>query len=622
MSTETALKQWLTWTAAVLLACAMVATGLLATADVGLGRLLLIRYFSARIHRTIQVKGALHTHLLSLHPRLVAEHVAIANPPWMPRGLVAEVAQLAVVLKLPGIDHPGGIVALELKDASLYLVRDARGHANWQLVDPDQPRGDGNLPILRSLSMPHAHVVLADVLRHLQFDGTVSAQDPDGPGPGQPLRMEGAGQLNGRPAWFAVGADPLLAASHQAPYRFTFTGRSSGSWIAGRGALPHPFAFDVMDATFTGAGADLKDLYFLTGLRLIDSGEYRLSGALARRGSHTGFTDLVVQFGQTDVRGTVAVDSTNARPHFTISLDSRVLRLADLGARAAGRDPLPRSPLLLSDAMFNPLVLRIGEADLRLHADELRIGRLPIHAVSATAVIAGGVLTATPISGELFGGRIGARLVLDARTANPTANVDLDVTGLEIGQIPGRKPGPPPLDGTLRAQVHVTGTGRSVHQVAATADGTVSVQIPQGAIRESLAELTGVDLRGLGLLLAGNQAETPLRCAVATFRAQAGALTVLELVADTDPVLITGEGRILLRSEALDLTLHGQPKNLRLFRLRAPIQVRGTLDHPAFGIDSSQSKVIVVDRGTASKTDCTALLAKASPAAAPAPMSH
>ena len=377
-----------------------------------------------------------------------------------------------------------------------------------------------------------------------------------------------------------------------------------------------------MDATFTGAGADLKDLYFLTGLRLIDSGEYRLSGALARRGSHTGFTDLVVQFGQTDVRGTVAVDSTNARPHFTISLDSRVLRLADLGARAAGRDPLPRSPLLLSDAMFNPLVLRIGEADLRLHADELRIGRLPIHAVSATAVIAGGVLTATPISGELFGGRIGARLVLDARTANPTANVDLDVTGLEIGQIPGRKPGPPPLDGTLRAQVHVTGTGRSVHQVAATADGTVSVQIPQGAIRESLAELTGVDLRGLGLLLAGNQAETPLRCAVATFRAQAGALTVLELVADTDPVLITGEGRILLRSEALDLTLHGQPKNLRLFRLRAPIQVRGTLDHPAFGIDSSQSKVIVVDRGTASKTDCTALLAKASPAAAPAPMSH
>jgi len=148
------------------------------------------------------------------------------------------------------------------------------------------------------------------------------------------------------------------------------------------------------------------------------------------------------------------------------------------------------------------------------------------------------------------------------------------------------------------------------------------VQIPQGAIRESLAELTGVDLRGLGLLLAGNQAETPLRCAVATFRAQAGALTVLELVADTDPVLITGEGRILLRSEALDLTLHGQPKNLRLFRLRAPIQVRGTLDHPAFGIDSSQSKVIVVDRGTASKTDCTALLAKASPAAAPAPMSH
>ena len=504
------LRRWLTWTVAVLMAFAVVAAGLLATADVGLGRLLLIRYFSARIHRPIRVAGALHARLLSLHPRLVAEHVSIANPPWMPPGVVADVGQLTAVLKLPGIGHPGGIVAMALKDATLYLVRDARGHANWQLLDPDHPQNDSDLPILRSLSMPHAHVVLGDAQRHLQFDGTLSAEDPDGPAPGQSLRLEGAGQLNGRPVAFSVTADPLAAASHRTPYHFTFTESSSGSTAQGRGVLPRPFAFDDVDATFTATGPDLRDLYYLTGVRLLDTGAYRLTGALSRRGTHTGFTDLTIRSGQSDVHGTVAIDTTNGRPHFTIDLEAGSLRLMDLGSRAADRNPLPVSPLLLSDARFNPLVLRIGEADLRLRADQLLIGRLPVHDAVVSAVIDRGVLRAAPICADLFGGRIGARLVLDARSDNPTANVDLQVSGLQIGQIPLRKPGPPPLAGSLQAQVRIVGSGSSVHQVAASADGTVSVQIPQGAIRKSLAELTGVDLRGVGLLLTGNKTDTPI----------------------------------------------------------------------------------------------------------------
>ncbi len=241
-----------------------------------------------------------------------------------------------------------------MEAATLYLQRDSTGHANWQLSDPARPRRNENMPIIRNLTMPNAHVILNDDLHHLKFDGSVSAEDLSGEGPLQPMRLTGGGQLNGRPVTFEISGDPLATTSHKNPYRFTFSERSSGTQLTGKGALPRPFQFDVVDATFQAAGPDLKDLYFLTGVHLLDTGVYRLSGTISRRGAHTTFSDLVATTGQSDMRGTVSADSSGARRRLTVDLNSQYLRLSDLGPRAAGRASDPKPPLLLSDAMLSP----------------------------------------------------------------------------------------------------------------------------------------------------------------------------------------------------------------------------------------------------------------------------
>ena len=163
----------------------------------------------------------------------------------------------------------------------------------------------------------------------------------------------------------------------------------------------------------------------------------------------------------------------------------------------------------------------------------------------------------------------------------------------------------------MQARVLISGAGRSVHQVAASGNGTVTVEVPHGRVRESFAELSGIDLRGLGLLLTKNQRDVALRCAFASFKAQGGTLTVQSLVADTEPVLITGEGQVHLDSEALDLQIRGQPKSLRFFRLRAPVLLQGTLAHPSVSVLKRKSVLMVVDPGKAKDTDCAAVLAGA-----------
>ncbi len=140
------------------------------------------------------------------------------------------------------------------------------------------------------------------------------------------------------------------------------------------------------------------------------------------------------------------------------------------------------------------------------------------------------------------------------------------------------------MEGPLRVRVIIKGHGSSIHQIAASANGTVTAVLPRGSLRAALAELAGIDLRGVGLLLAKSGRETPVHCGVASFRAQDGVLQAQSLVVDTDSVMTTGAGSINLDSEALDLDLRGHPKGVRLMRLRSPLEVRGTLSHPSVAI--------------------------------------
>jgi uncharacterized protein involved in outer membrane biogenesis len=167
------------------------------------------------------------------------------------------------------------------------------------------------------------------------------------------------------------------------------------------------------------------------------------------------------------------------------------------------------------------------------------------------------------------------------------------------------------LEGLLQARVAITGHGRSIHQVAATANGKVTAIIPQGSIRASLAELTGIDLRGLRLFLTKKSQEATIRCGVARFQADEGNLTATTMIIDTDAMRIEGQGSIALDSESLNLEIQGQPKGLRFLELHTPVLVRGTLARPSFDIQPRHSALKLIDRGVAKDADCGGLISAA-----------
>ena len=603
------LRRGLKWAGWGLLAVIGIGLFLGAALDAGYLSGPLVKFLAERTERSIRVDGPLRLDIFSSHPRLIAERVTIGSPHWAPAGTAAEIGKVTAVFTAPWRAWTLSFESLEMDAATLHLFCDATGHANWQLENPDQYPPQG-LPVIHSLSVPGAHVLLDDALRHRQFDGTVSAQEVKGPDAAGALRIEGKGQLNGRPVNLEITGDPLLMVSRNKPYGFIFNERSSGSHISGKGTLWEPFDLDNLDATFEANGADLKDFYYLTGAKLIDTGSFRLSGKLTRRGATSTYSGLAVAFGQSDLRGTVSVKTSKGRSDIDADVSSQLLRLADLGARAAGRDPEVGSaePLLLSSKSYNPDALRTSEATIKYRARRLEASRIVLTSVAARATIDRGVLSVTQWLAEIAGGKLDAQLKIDARKENPAMRLELKIAGLQVGQYARRKAGPPALDGPLAVQANLTGQGKSLHEFAASADGKIVATIRSGVIRESLAELTGIDFKGLGLLLAKSQKEVPVRCGIANFEAHGGTFTAKELIIDTEPVVITGEGFIHMDTETLDLALRGYPKATRFLQLRAPIVIGGTLAKPSVGIQARDSKLVLIDRGHAKDADCQSML--------------
>jgi AsmA family protein len=589
--------------AAVLLLFIVTAAGILVSWNAGLLRSSFIRFASWQSGRPIEVRGALHLHLLTRNPRIDAEQVIIGNPAWTKPGIMAEVSNLSVTFA-PLLGHASGLILLKIDTARLQFIRDSAGHANWQRIDPDKSPA-GPLPMIRALELAHTHLTLVDERLHLAFDGDLSVVGSD---PALPLQMEGSGTLNQHAVTFRLKGEPLASVVPGKPYAFDFEERSSGTDLTAHGSLPRPFDLGLLDAEFDAGGADLRDLYYLVGVSLPNTGKFHLQGHMARRGSETLFDDLKVVSGQSDLQGSVSLNTQkDARTLVHADLSSSLLRVADVGLRAAGRDPHPDAPpKLFSDVhLITPATRRV-DAIGKYHARRLLLSREEVTELSAPFTIEHGLIKAPEITGHFMGGHFALHLNADANQTPAHTRIEMTLTGLQLAQVP-HKAEPPPSEGSLLLQIHAQGRGDSLHALAADADGDFSAWVLQGTLRDSLAELAGVDLRGLGLTLTRNAREVAVPCAAADFEIHSGVMQSTRFFVDSEPVFISGEGRVLLDSETLDLRLRGEPKRLRVLRIKAPLLVQGTLLQPKFSVGAAESGLRLVDRGTAHNADCTKL---------------
>ena len=149
-----------------------------------------------------------------------------------------------------------------------------------------------------------------------------------------------------------------------------------------------------------------------------------------------------------------------------------------------------------------------------------------------------------------------------------------------------------------------------------------------GEISELLVELAGLNVaRALGVVVRGDK-PIPIRCALVDLQGKDGQMGVQTLVFDTASSVVSGEGKIDLRDEKLDIVLTPVPKKFSPMSLRSFLRVNGSLNNVSVfpdpiktGTESLLAKIFNVfvmlglsplqprDLGLGQDVDCDALIA-------------
>ncbi len=609
---------------------------------------------SARLNRPVTITGNLEVHPWSWSPRATINGLVIGNPAWAGPAPMARLPRLTVQVKLlPLLKGQVRLPLVEADRPDVTLLRDASGRANW-VWRPGQKPKPLKLPAINHLIIADGAVRFDDAQRRLHFTGVISSNESViGAGRGV-FRLEGKGTLNQARFVALVTGGPLINVDPSRAYPFEARIEAGATRVSARGRIDHPFDLAGVSGVMSVSGPDFSDLYHLTGLALPSTPPYALSAGFSRVNANYAFRRIHGRMGDSDLSGDLAIDDDTGRPFLTGGLASRRLNLPDLlavtggGARhVAGRTVSPSQKVmaarlaaehrLLPDARLDVSRIRGMDARLAYRAASVAGAKLPIRALSFDLALDHGVLSIDPLSVNLPQGRLAGSIRLDARRATPVTGLDLRLTNARLETLVAARGGASPIEGGLYARVKLTGAGDSVRAAAAHANGQLTVIVPGGRVRTAFAELLGIDVtKGLFLLITKNKGETPIRCAVADFKATDGVLNAQSIVFDSDVVLAKGDGRIDLRDETLDLTLSGKPKKFRLVRIGAPITLRGTLEAPKVGVDvvkaAPQAAMAValgavvaplaavlplLGPGLAKDADCGALTAQAAARGAP-----
>jgi uncharacterized protein involved in outer membrane biogenesis len=571
---------------------------------------------------------------LGLSPALVIEEVRLANAAWGSRPDMLQLRRVEVqVALIPLIRGRIEVRRFVLIEPRVWIETDARGRSNLEFTPPDDtgPSSSRRSPGTSLAGPAAAGLAFYD----LQIrNATVNFQDGSSGRVRQcfvrELRtamenrqgfssLSASGQVDGEPFSLDGQLGPLEALLDPAvPWPLKLQGRFVDIDARVDGRILDPLRLQGVDLAVAVKAPGLSRAAAFAGRSLPLEAPLEARGQVGDTGPRTwrvaGFT---LTLGASDLQGELTLDLAAPRPRLEAELASRLLDLHHLAAVPAAAAPIrspgsgapaePHAGRVFSEAPIQ-LPLELLEAlDARILLRAQRVmppAPVELRGLEATADLAQGRLTLAPFRAQVASGTLEGRLILSAVAGRPALQLWIEGAGLDLEASLGRFWAPHPLEGNADLWAEVKTSGSSPAALMAGLDGHVGLAVARGRIPRTLLDRIGADI-GASLLrildpAARGAVATDLNCAVARLDLGGGIADATVLVLDTERMTLVGEGKVDLRTEALDLALRPIPKEglavgrfgtlgMSLGELTRTLRLGGTLARPALALDPSRA---------------------------------
>jgi AsmA protein len=421
------------------------------------------------------------------------------------------------------------------------------------------------------------------------------------PGPGQQMQLTVDGVFQGAPvraSGTATQPDTLSATgSAAAPVPVAVSVQAASASLSVRGTVP---------ASWNGLGYDLQvdlkapnlaDLSPLARRALPDIKDLVFDSHVGDAGFRLrGFnlSDMVLNSSLGDLSGSVTaawspvptLSGTLNAKHF--DLDGALAALSafnapDAAAPTAAMPPvLPGAPVpdspdagphVISDAKLPFAVLHGADADLTLSAQTLTVAGDTYRDLQAHLLANGGKIVLNPFRVTAPQGIMIGALTLDASADPPPVALTLRAPSMSAAKLAALLGYPGGASGQVQIDAQLSGTGDTLHGLAASATGHIGLTMVNGQFTDALFQnALGSALETAGVPpLSGS---TDVRCLALLARLSHGDGSVEALALDTSRLSMTGSGTFDLGAETV--ALHLKP-TLRIggTGVAAPVSLTG-----------------------------------------------
>ncbi len=557
-------------------------------------------------------------------PHIAAEDLTLGNPDWAKEKTfvhldrvqlrISPLALLAKQIYIPRIDLTGPVVnAQRLADGRNSWTfetaeKDPKAEPSAWTVDigtigfdagqvgfDDAQTATRLRARITSLDAPIAYADLvgkqgtsrqrANVKQTQAFQFAVAVE-----GSYKQVSVSGRGQIGG-----------LLALQDaDTPFPIQLDARAGQTRVQLFGTLTDPRRLGALDLHLVLEGKSLAQLYPLTGVTLPETAPYATDGHLTVKlndpaGARFSYEDFNGRVGKSDLHGDVLFTGGQPRPKLSGTLRSDQLLFEDLapliGAdtkeqqAAKGETSTQPADKALPVSEFRTDRWRAMDADVRFTGKRIvQNAQLPITDLNTHVRLTDGVLLLDPLRFGVAGGDLNTTVRLEGNKTPMPGRVDLHVRRVKLNQLFPTVETMKRSMGELNGDATLSGNGNSVAALLGTSDGELKLLMNDGRISRSLMELAGLNVGNYLVDRLFGDDEVEINCAVADLDFKKGLVTPKVFVLDTENALINITGTANLATERLDLTVDPHSKGLRIFSLRSPLYVRGTLKNPSPGV--------------------------------------
>lgn len=581
------------------------------------------RAVSAQVQREFSI-GALQLRWVG-QPMLELSDVVLGNLPGASEPQMARLQSVQLRLSLPDLLHGRVFVPrIAVSDADVLLERLQDGRRNWTFGDDPQaaPKPPPDWLRLGGVSLARGRMRYLDHKTPMAVTVQVRPLDAQaealaGRGDAPPInrryatRFDISGQYRGNTfSGHALSGSVLSLQDTGQPFPLRGDLTAGETRVQLEGTIADAAQLSGVDMRLQIRGPTLANLYPFLLLPLPASPPYALQGRLRRDGGRFAIDDLGGRIGSTDLRGQGSYVLREPRPLLTVRLHSELLDLSDLGPligletksrtgrpdtqaavtnreRASQSDRQLRGERVLPSGRFDPERLRAIDADVRLQAQRVRgLGRVPLDGFDATLRLQDAVLQLDPLTLGVAGGTLVSRATLDARQGGLLhSRLQAELRRLQLGRLVPAKSQLAKGAGRIDLAATLAGSGNSIADAAAQADGRIAAAMSEGRISNLVDAASSLALGRVLALLATGDREIALNCGAMVFDVQKGQGRSSLFVLDTAQTQVLGNGRFDLAQERFALHVEPKPKVPGLLSLRTPVNLQGSFSRAEVSLE-------------------------------------